>query len=57
MREKLPAGFQRSEFLLAHGALDMIIARNEMRDRLASLLSMLTGAPAPEPAAEVADEA
>ncbi|HCP02314.1 MAG TPA: acetyl-CoA carboxylase carboxyl transferase subunit beta, partial [Pseudomonas sp.] len=57
VREKLPAGFQRSEFLLAHGALDMIIARNEMRDRLASLLSMLTGAPAPEPAAEVADEA
>ncbi|UGV32052.1 acetyl-CoA carboxylase, carboxyltransferase subunit beta [Halopseudomonas aestusnigri] len=57
VREKLPAGFQRSEFLLAHGALDMIIARNEMRDRLASLLSMLTGSPAPEPAAEVADEA
>jgi acetyl-CoA carboxylase carboxyl transferase subunit beta len=57
VREKLPAGFQRSEFLLAHGALDMIIARSEMRDRLASLLSMLTGAPAPEPAAEVADEA
>ena len=57
VRVKLPEGFQRSEFLLAHGALDMIIARNEMRDRLASLLSMLTGAPAPEPAAEVADEA
>lgn len=59
VREKLPAGFQRSEFLLEHGALDMIVSRMEMRDRLASLLAMMTGAPAPAPApeAEVADEA
>lgn len=62
VREKLPAGFQRSEFLLEHGALDMIVSRLEMRDRLASALSMLTGAPAPAPSAEqaldaVADEA
>lgn len=49
VREKLPAGFQRSEFLLAHGALDMIIPRAEMRDRLASMLTLLTGLPAPEP--------
>lgn len=57
VREKLPAGFQRSEFLLEHGALDMIVSRIEMRDRLASMLAMLTGAPAPESSAEVADEA
>ena len=43
VRETLPEGFQRSEFLLEHGAIDMIIDRREMRDRLANLLSMLTG--------------
>ena len=42
VREKLPEGFQRSEFLLEHGAVDMIIDRRDMRDRLASLLSMFT---------------
>jgi len=42
VREKLPEGFQRSEFLLEHGAVDMIIDRREMRDKLASLLSILT---------------
>ncbi len=42
VRETLPEGFQRSEFLLEHGLLDMIIDRREMRDRLASVLSMLT---------------
>jgi acetyl-CoA carboxylase carboxyl transferase subunit beta len=42
VREKLPEGFQRSEFLLEHGALDMIIDRREMRDRVATLLSILT---------------
>ena len=42
VRETLPEGFQRSEFLLAHGAIDLIISRNEMRDRLASLVSMLS---------------
>lgn len=41
VREKLPAGFQRSEFLLEHGAIDTIIDRRDMRERLASLLSML----------------
>jgi len=41
VREKLPEGFQRSEFLQDHGAIDMIIDRREMRDRLNSLLSMM----------------
>lgn len=47
VREKLPEGFQRSEFLLEHGALDLILDRREMRDRLASLLGMLTHRPRP----------
>jgi acetyl-CoA carboxylase carboxyl transferase subunit beta len=42
VREKLPEGFQRSEFLLEHGAVDMIVDRRELRDRLASILSILT---------------
>lgn len=42
VRETLPEGFQRSEFLLEHGAIDMIIDRREMRQRLASLLAILT---------------
>jgi acetyl-CoA carboxylase carboxyl transferase subunit beta len=41
VREKLPEGFQRSEFLQEHGAIDMIIDRREMRDKIASILSML----------------
>ena len=41
VRETLPEGFQRSEFLPEHGAIDMIIDRREMRDRLASIFSML----------------
>lgn len=47
IRQKLPKGFQRSEFLLEHGAIDIIIHRNEMRDRVASLLAKLTNRPAP----------
>jgi acetyl-CoA carboxylase carboxyl transferase subunit beta len=43
VRETLPEGFQRSEFLLEHGAIDMIVNRREMRDRLANVLSMLMG--------------
>lgn len=42
VREKLPEGFQRSEFLLDKGALDMIISRHELRDRLYNILSILT---------------
>jgi acetyl-CoA carboxylase carboxyl transferase subunit beta len=41
VRETLPEGFQRSEFLVEHGAVDMIIDRRDMRDRLANVLSML----------------
>jgi acetyl-CoA carboxylase carboxyl transferase subunit beta len=40
--ETLPDGFQRSEFLLEHGALDMIVDRREIRDRIASILAILT---------------
>ncbi len=41
VREKLPEGFQRSEFLQEHGAIDMIIDRREMRDKIAGILAML----------------
>ena len=46
VRETLPEGFQRSEFLLEHGAIDMIVDRREMRDRLASIVSMMQRKPA-----------
>lgn len=46
VREKLPEGFQRSEFLLEHGAVDMIIPRDQMRDRLYNVLSILNHAAA-----------
>jgi acetyl-CoA carboxylase carboxyl transferase subunit beta len=42
VRETLPAGFQRSEFLLDHGALDMILDRRDMRDRIADMIAILT---------------
>jgi acetyl-CoA carboxylase carboxyl transferase subunit beta len=42
VREKLPEGFQSSEFLLEHGAIDMIIHRSDMRQTLARLLAKLT---------------
>ena len=45
VRQKLPEGFQRSEFLLEHGAVDMIVSRHEMRDTLHRLLASLTHAP------------
>ena len=43
IRQKLPKGFQRSEFLLEKGHIDMIISRADMRDHLGSVLSKLTG--------------
>jgi acetyl-CoA carboxylase carboxyl transferase subunit beta len=46
VRETLPDGFQRAEFLLEHGAIDLIIDRREMRNRLASILSNLMRLPA-----------
>jgi len=45
VRETLPEGFQRSEFLLKHGAIDMIVDRREMREKLATLLTMLLRLP------------
>ena len=48
VRETLPEGFQRSEFLLEHGAIDMIVDRRRMRDEIAALLAKLTKRPAPE---------
>ena len=46
VRETLPEGFQRSEFLLEHGAIDAIVDRREMRDKLAALLALLMRQPA-----------
>jgi acetyl-CoA carboxylase carboxyl transferase subunit beta len=54
VRQTLPEGFQRSEFLLEHGAVDMIVDRRDMRDRIAALLALLTRQPRPEAAAEPA---
>ncbi|MCC5824957.1 MULTISPECIES: acetyl-CoA carboxylase, carboxyltransferase subunit beta [Alkalimonas] len=48
VREKLPEGFQRSEFLLDHGAIDMIVDRREMRDTIARLVAKFMQLPAPE---------
>lgn len=48
VRETLPEGFQRSEFLLKHGVVDMIIDRRDMRQKIVSLLTMLTHQPPPE---------
>jgi acetyl-CoA carboxylase carboxyl transferase subunit beta len=47
VREKLPEGFQRAEFLMEKGALDLIIDRRQLRDELARLLALLTRQPAP----------
>ena len=45
MRETLREGFQRSEFLVEHGAVDLIVDRREMRDRLATLNALLMRQP------------
>jgi len=47
-KQTLPDGFQRAEFLLDHGAIDMIVDRREMRDRLAQLATLMMRAPAPQ---------
>ncbi len=58
VREKLPDGFQRSEFLLEHGAIDLIVDRREIRERIATVLAMLTRQPARvEPEPETEDDA
>jgi len=56
IRQKLPPGFQRSEFLLDHGSIDMIVSRLEMRNTVASLLSKFTNVPEPEMATEAEPE-
>ncbi len=48
--EQLPEGFQRSEFLLEHGAIDMVVDRRDLRDRIASLVLMLSNKPATQTA-------
>ena len=45
VRERLPEGFQRSEFLLDHGAIDMIVDRRKMRDEISDLLAKFDGLP------------
>lgn len=47
VRQKLPEGFQRSEFLLEHGAIDMILDRREMRQQIADLLAKFEHRPSP----------
>ncbi|NJC88175.1 MAG: acetyl-CoA carboxylase carboxyltransferase subunit beta [Desulfuromonas sp.] len=47
IRQKLPEGFQRSEYLLEHGMVDMIVARREMKQRLAQILRVFTRQPVP----------
>ena len=47
VREKLPEGFQRSEFLLEHGAIDQICDRRELRDRIADLNALMMKLPHP----------
>jgi len=45
VRETLPEGFQRSEFLLDHGAIDLIVDRRQMRDKIAAMLAVMTKKP------------
>jgi len=52
VRETLPDGFQRSEFLRDHGTVDLIVDRREMRDRLAALFALMMNQPAPAAATE-----
>lgn len=53
IRQKLPPGFQRSEFLLDHGSIDMIVSRLEMRSTVASLLSKFMNVAEPETVVDV----
>ena len=55
IRQKLPEGFQRSEFLLEHGMLDFVVDRREMKDTIVRLLRF-AAAPRPAPAPAVQTE-
>lgn len=57
VRETLPEGFQRAEFLMEHGAIDMIVDRREMRSQLVALTSLLMNNPAPESVADTSKDA
>jgi len=57
VREKLPEGFQRSEFLLEHGVVDLIVDRRKLRERIARLLGMLTHRPPRDTHVEAAEPA
>jgi acetyl-CoA carboxylase carboxyl transferase subunit beta len=48
VREKLPEGFQRSEFLLQKGAIDMIVDRRQLRDQISAILALLVGGSQPK---------
>ncbi len=48
IREKLPIGFQRSEYLREHGMIDLVVHRHELRSTIASLIAIFTKQPAPE---------
>ena len=50
IRERLPQGFQRAEYLTDHGMVDMVVKRTDMRATLARLCALLTHAPEPQPA-------
>ncbi|SKA03466.1 acetyl-CoA carboxylase, carboxyltransferase subunit beta [Consotaella salsifontis] len=52
IREKLPEGFQRSEYLLEHGMIDMVVHRHDLKHKIASLLKVLTKSPSTLPQAE-----
>ena len=57
IREQLPEGFQRSEYLLEHGMIDMVVHRKDLRDTLVRVIDLLTNAVVPLPtAAEQADD-
>jgi acetyl-CoA carboxylase carboxyl transferase subunit beta len=57
LREKLPEGFQRSEYLMKHGMVDMIVARQELKTTIARLLKMMLKLPNGMAVAEAAEEA
>ena len=48
IREKLPDGFQRAEYLLEHGMIDMVVHRHKLREKLGNILDLLMGANPPE---------
>jgi acetyl-CoA carboxylase carboxyl transferase subunit beta len=54
IRQKLPEGFQRSEFLLEHGAIDMIVHRGQLREKIGNVLRILSKAEVTKPSDEIA---